>query len=94
MNALKYEKISEIFVRNYMRLLNMPIRTTYYTLLGKALVFLGDTFCKFSLDLETNEWMKCSLLLWSVGVWFYEASNRYAWVHIIDKNRPTGKYNG
>jgi len=94
MNVWKYEKISDKFVRSCMKLLNIPIRTTYYTLLGRVLVFWGDTFCKYSLDLETNGWMKSSLLLWSIGVWLYEASNRYAWVHIIGRDRPTKKYNG
>ena len=75
-----------------MRLLNIPIKTTYYTLKGKALVFLGDKFCEYSLDLETNGWMKSSLLLWSIGVWFYNVSSKYAWVH-ISGHKPVKKYN-
>ena len=75
-----------------MKLLNISIRITYYTLLGKALVFLGDRFCQYSLDLETNGWMRASLLLWSIGVWFYNASNKYAWTH-ISGHIPVKKYN-
>ena len=94
MSVWKYEKISEIFVRNCMRLLNIPIKITFYTFLGRALVFCGDKFCQYSLDLETNGWMKSSLFLWSIGVWFYEASNKYAWVHIIGSSHyPPKKYN-
>ena len=77
-----------------MKLLNISIRITFYTLLGRVLVFLGDRFCQYSLDLETYRWMRASLLLWSIGVWFYSASNKYAWVHIIGRDRPTKKYNG
>ena len=65
-----------------MKLLNIPIKVTLYTFLGNTLVFLGDKFCQYSLDLEGIRWMRSSLLLWSVGVWFYNASNRYAWIHI------------
>ena len=70
MNVWKYEKISDKFVRSCMKLLNVPIRITFYTLLGRVLVFLGDKFCQYSLDLEGIGWMRSSLLLWSVGVWF------------------------
>ena len=75
-----------------MKLLNISIRITYYTLLGRVLVFLGDKFCQYSLDLETNGWMRTSLLLWSIGVWFYNASNKYAWTH-ISGHIPVKKYN-
>ena len=75
-----------------MRLLNISIRITFYTFLGRVLVFLGDRFCQYSLDLETNGWMRASLLLWSIGVWFYNASNKYAWVH-ISGHIPVKKYN-
>ena len=75
-----------------MKLLNVPIRITFYTLLGRVLVFLGDKFCQYSLDLETNGWMRASLLLWSIGVWFYNASNKYAWIH-ISGHIPVKKYN-
>ena len=75
-----------------MKLLNVSIRITFYTLLGRVLVFLGDKFCQYSLDLETNGWMRASLLLWSIGVWFYSASNKYAWVHITG-HIPVKKYN-
>ena len=75
-----------------MKLLNIPIRITFYTLLGRVLVFLGDRFCQYSLDLETNGWMRASLLLWSIGVWFYNASNKYAWIHISGQI-PVRKYN-
>lgn len=75
-----------------MKLLNVPIRITYYTLLGRVLVFLGDKFCQYSLDLEGIGWMKASLLLWSIGVGFYNASNKYAWVHITG-HIPVKKYN-
>jgi hypothetical protein len=70
----------------------VSIRITFYTLLGSVLVFLGDKFCQYSLDLETNGWMRASLLLWSIGVWFYSASNKYAWVHITG-HIPVKKYN-
>ena len=95
MNVWKYEKISDKFVRGCMKLLNIPIKVTYYTLIGRVLVFWGDIFCKYSLNLETNGWMKSSLLLWSIGVWFYDASNKYAWIHIIDSEKyfTTRKYN-
>ena len=93
MNVWKYEKISDKFVRSCMKLLNISIRVTLYTFLGKVLVFVGDTFCKYSLDLESNGWMRSSLFLWSIGVWFYEASNKYAWIHIIDPDKyPKKKY--
>ncbi|SVC21820.1 uncharacterized protein METZ01_LOCUS274674 [marine metagenome] len=37
--------------------------------------------------------MRSSLLLWSIGVWFYSMSNKYAWIHITDANHiPTKKY--
>ena len=75
-----------------MKLLNISIRITFYTLLGRVLVFLGDKFCQYSLDLETNGWMRASLLLWSIGVWFYSASNKYAWIH-ISGHIPVKKYN-
>ena len=75
-----------------MKLLNIPIRITFYTLLGRVLVFLGDRFCQYSLDLETNGWMRASLLLWSIGVWFYSASNKYAWIHISGHDIPIKKY--
>ena len=75
-----------------MKLLNISIRITFYTFLGKVLVFLGDRFCQYSLDLETNGWMRASLLLWSIGVWFYSASNKYAWTH-ISGHIPVKKYN-
>ena len=93
MNVWKYEKISDKFVRSCMKLLNVPIRITFYTLLGRVLVFLGDKFCQYSLDLEGIGWMRVSLLLWSIGVWFYSMSNKYAWIHITDANHiPTKKY--
>ena len=75
-----------------MKLLNISIKITFYTLLGRVLVFLGDKFCQYSLDLETNGWMRASLLLWSIGVWFYNASNKYAWIH-ISGHIPVKKYN-
>ena len=76
-----------------MKLLNISIKRTFYTFIGNVLVFWGDIFCKYSLDLETNGWMRSSLLLWSIGVWFYSISNKYAWIHIIDSNHiPTKKY--
>ena len=75
-----------------MKLLNIPIRITFYTLLGRVLVFLGDKFCQYSLDLEGIGWMRASLLLWSIGVWFYSASNKYAWIH-ISGHIPVKKYN-
>ena len=75
-----------------MKLLNISIRITFYTLLVRVLVFLGDRFCQYSLDLETNGWMRASLLLWSIGVWFYNASNKYAWIH-ISGHIPVKKYN-
>ena len=97
MSVWKYEKISEMFVRNCMKLLNIPIKVTFYTFLGRLLIFWGDIFCKYSLDLETNGWMKSSLFLWSIGGWFYDSSNKYAWNHIIDSRKystdPTKKYN-
>jgi hypothetical protein len=41
--------------------------------------------------------MKSSLFLWSIGGWFYDSSNKYAWNHIIDSRKystnPTKKYN-
>ena len=74
-----------------MKLLNIPIKVTLYTFLGNTLVFLGDKFCQYSLDLEGIGWMRISLLLWSVGVWFYNASNRYAWFH-ISGHIPIKKY--
>ena len=92
MNVWKYEKISDKFVRSCMKLLNIPIRITFYTLLGRVLVFLGDRFCQYSLDLEGIGWMRASLLLWSIGVWFYSASNKYAWIH-ISGHIPVKKYN-
>ena len=92
MNVWKYEKISDKFVRSCMKLLNIPIRITFYTLLGRVLVFLGDRFCQYSLDLEGIGWMRASLLLWSIGVWFYNASNKYAWIH-ISGHIPVKKYN-
>ena len=75
-----------------MKLLNIPIRITFYTFLGKTLIFLGDKFCQYSLDLEGIGWMRSSLLLWSIGVWFYNASNKYAWIHISGQI-PVRKYN-
>jgi len=75
-----------------MKLLNISIRVTLYTFLGNTLVFLGDRFCQYSLDLEGIGWMRSSLLLWSVGVWFYSASNKYAWIH-ISGHIPVKKYN-
>ena len=75
-----------------MKLLNISIRITFYTLLGRVLVFLGDRFCQYSLDLETYRWMRESLLLWSIGVWFYSASNKYAWIHISGHDIPIKKY--
>jgi len=75
-----------------MKLLNIPIKVTLYTFLGNALVFLGDRFCQYSLDLEGIGWMRESLLLWSIGVWFYSASNKYAWIH-ISGHIPVKKYN-
>ena len=75
-----------------MKLLNIPIKVTLYTFLGNTLVFLGDRFCQYSLDLEGIGWMRSSLLLWSVGVWFYSASNKYAWIH-ISGHIPVKKYN-
>ena len=75
-----------------MKLLNIPIRVTLYTFLGNALVFLGDKFCQYSLDLEGIGWMRSSLLLWSIGVWFYNPSNKYAWIHISGQI-PVRKYN-
>ncbi len=92
MNVWKYEKISDKFVRGCMKLLNISIKLTFYTLIGRVLVFCGDTFCKYSLDLETSGWMRSSLLLWSIGVWFYSASNKYAWIHISGREHSTGKY--
>jgi len=93
MNVWKYEKISDKFVRGCMKLLNISIKRTFYTFIGNVLVFWGDIFCKYSLDLETNGWMRSSLLLWSIGVWFYSMSNKYAWIHITDANHiPTKKY--
>ena len=92
MNVWKYEKISDKFVRSCMKLLNISIRITFYTFLGKVLVFLGDRFCQYSLDLEGIGWMRASLLLWSIGVWFYNASNKYAWAH-ISGHIPVKKYN-
>ena len=74
-----------------MKLLNIPIKVTLYTFLGNTLVFLGDKFCQYSLDLEGIGWMRSSLLLWSVGVWFYNASNIYAWIH-ISGHIPIKKY--
>ena len=75
-----------------MKLLNIPIKVTLYTFLGNTLVFLGDRFCQYSLDLEGIGWMRASLLLWSIGVWFYSASNKYAWIH-ISGHIPVKKYN-
>ena len=75
-----------------MKLLNIPIKVTLYTFLGNTLVFLGDRFCQYSLDLEGIGWMRSSLLLWSVGIWFYNASNKYAWIHISGQI-PVRKYN-
>ena len=75
-----------------MKLLNISIRVTLYTFLGKTLFFLGDKFCQYSLDLEGIGWMRASLLLWSIGVWFYNASNKYAWIHISGQI-PVRKYN-
>ena len=75
-----------------MKLLNIPIKVTLYTFLGNTLVFLGDKFCQYSLDLEGIGWMRSSLLLWSIGVWFYNASNKYAWIHISGQI-PVRKYN-
>ena len=75
-----------------MKLLNIPIKVTLYTFLGNTLVFLGDRFCQYSLDLEGIGWMRSSLLLWSVGVWFYSASNKYAWIHISGHDIPIKKY--
>ena len=92
MNVWKYEKISDKFVRGCMKLLNIPIKLTFYTIIGKVLVFWGDTFCKYSLDLETSGWMRSSLLLWSIGLWFYNASTKYAWIHISGREHSTGKY--
>ena len=74
-----------------MKLLNIPIKVTLYTFLGNTLVFLGDRFCQYSLDLEGIGWMRSSLLLWSIGVWFYSASNKYAWIH-ISGHIPPKKY--
>ena len=74
-----------------MKLLNTPIKVILYTFLGNTLVFLGDKFCQYSLDLEGIGWMRTSLLLWSVGVWFYNASNTYAWNH-ISGHIPIKKY--
>ena len=74
-----------------MKLLNIPIKVTLYTFLGNTLVFLGDRFCQYSLDLEGIGWMRSSLLLWSVGIWFYNASNRYAWIR-ISGHIPSKKY--
>ena len=74
-----------------MKLLNIPIKVTLYTFLGNTLVFLGDKFCQYSLDLEGIGWMRTSLLLWSVGVWFYYASNSYALIH-ISGHIPIKKY--
>ena len=74
-----------------MKLLKIPIKVTLYTFLGNALVFLGDRFCQYSLDLEGIGWMRSSLLLWSIGVWFYNASNKYSWIH-ISGHIPSKKY--
>ena len=76
-----------------MKLLNFPIKVKFYIFIGKSLVFCGDTFCKHSLNLETNGWMRLSLCFWNIGLWFYSASNKYAWIHIIGSEQySTRKY--
>ena len=92
MNVWRLANYSRKIGRSWVNSSNSPIKIQFYTFIGKVLVFCGDTFCKYSLDLETNGWMRSSLLLWSIGLGFYNASNKYAWIHIIGRDNPTGKY--